>query len=129
MNYVLLFLLLFICHFLGDFVFTNSTMLEAKQKGSPLSPIFMHAGIHSMLMTLTLLFFVDVKTAAFLGSAQWISHFIIDVWKGKMNVWFPKLADNKNKSHWIIFGFDQLLHQICILAMIYSVKEFYLVCY
>lgn len=124
MNYLLLSLLLIICHFLGDFVFTNSSMLNAKQFGKPLSPIFIHAGIHGVLMLLVFLFFVDIQTAVLLGSAQWIAHFIIDVWKGKMNVWFPELADPKNKSHWIIFGFDQLLHMICILAMVFFYESF-----
>src|SRR5690606_26867796 len=49
---------------------------------------------------------------------QLVSHFAIDVWKGKMNVWFPFLADPTNKFHWYIFGFDQYLHALIIICMI-----------
>jgi hypothetical protein len=48
---------------------------------------------------------------------QLVSHFIIDTWKGKMNVWFPKLSDPTNVAHWTLFGFDQLLHTLVIIFM------------
>lgn len=48
---------------------------------------------------------------------QLFSHFLIDVWKGKMNVWVPSLTNPANVWMWIIFGLDQLFHQIIIILM------------
>ena len=53
------------------------------------------------------------------GLIELISHFIIDIWKGRMNVWFPKLQNPATKLHWYIFGFDQFLHQLVIIFIVY----------
>lgn len=36
-----------VCHFLGDFVFVNDSMLSAKKIGSPISPILAHSAVHA----------------------------------------------------------------------------------
>ncbi len=119
-----LFLLLFICHFLGDFSpLSTAWMLKAKQFGKPLHPILVHAAIHAGLMLIVLLFFTTPEKAITLATFQLAAHFIIDTWKGIMNVWFPLLLDNTRKAHWMVFGFDQLLHQITIVAMIYLLEN------
>jgi NADH:ubiquinone oxidoreductase subunit H len=48
---------------------------------------------------------------------QLVTHFLIDVWKGRMNGWFPALRSPSNKGHWIVFGLDQLLHTLVIIGM------------
>lgn len=114
-----LLILLNICHFLGDFSpLSTSKMLQAKEKGWPLPPIFLHACIHGVLMFSVLIFFVDLKLACYLMAFEITTHFFIDVWKGRMNVWLPIVADPKNKYHWMLFGFDQLLHQVVINTIV-----------
>lgn len=110
---------LFICHFLADYTHLSTAwMLDAKRAGKPLFPIFIHAAIHTILMSLVLLWFIGfTDTWAYLIIFQWVTHFLIDVWKGKMNHWFPKLQSPANKWHWVMFGFDQLLHTIVIISM------------
>jgi len=109
---------LFICHFLADYThLSTSWMLNAKRLGKPLFPIFTHALVHASLMTLFLSFFTKYLFILFLF--QLITHFLIDTLKGKMNVWFPSLNSPANKWHWIIFGFDQLLHSLVIISMYY----------
>jgi Protein of unknown function (DUF3307) len=117
---------LFICHFLADYThLSNAWMLNAKRLGKPLYPIFTHAFIHAslMLVLLALVFgFSGFKLAALFGF-QLITHFLIDVWKGRMNGWFPTLQSPANKWHWIVFGFDQLLHALVIIRMsLYAVS-------
>ena len=117
---------LFICHFLADYTHLSTAwMLNAKRLGKPLYPIFTHAFIHAslMLVLLALVFgFSGLKLAALFGF-QLITHFLIDVWKGRMNGWFPALQSPANKWHWIVFGFDQLLHALIIIAMsLYAVS-------
>ena len=117
---------LFICHFLADYTHLSTAwMLNAKRLGKPLYPIFTHAFIHAslMLVLLALVFgFSGLKFAALFGF-QLITHFLIDVWKGRMNGWFPSLQSPANKWHWIVFGFDQLLHALVIIGMsLYAVS-------
>jgi hypothetical protein len=110
---------LFICHFLADYThLSTSWMLNAKRLGKPLFPIFTHALMHTILMFLSLTFFTeDLGLVLKLSILQLTTHFLIDTWKGKMNEWFPLLQNPANKWHWIIFGFDQLLHALVIIAM------------
>lgn len=111
---------LFICHFLADYTHLSTDwMLNAKRLGKPLYPIFTHAFIHAslMLVLLALVFGFSGFKLALLFLFQLITHFLIDVWRGKMNSWFPELQSPENKWHWIIFGLDQLLHALVIIKM------------
>ena len=110
---------LFICHWLADYTHLSTAwMLNAKRLGTPLFPIWIHAFIHAHLMAVVLYFFIGINALwAALVIFQWVSHFLIDVWKGKMNAWFPSLQSPANKWHWVIFGLDQLLHAIVIILM------------
>lgn len=112
-------ILLLVAHFLADYThLSNSWMLNAKRLGRPLFPIFIHAAMHAMLMSLVLGWFIGFSDVwAYLVILQWVSHFLIDTWKGRMNAWFPNLRSPANKWHWIVFGFDQLLHAIVIVIM------------
>jgi hypothetical protein len=112
---------LFICHFLADYTHLSSNwMLSAKRLGKPLFPIFAHAGMHTILMFITLIYFdVDLKLTLELSAFQLTTHFLIDLWKGRMNGWFASLQSPANKWHWIIFGFDQFLHALVIIIMSY----------
>lgn len=110
---------LFICHWLADYThLSTSWMLNAKRLGKPLFPIFIHASIHAMLMSLVLGCFIGFTNDwGYLVIFQWGTHFLIDVWKGRMNGWFPSLQSPANKWHWVVFGFDQLLHALVIIGM------------
>ena len=113
-------ILLFTCHWMADYTpLSNSWMLNAKRFGKPLAPIFIHAGVHALLMSIVLLLANGLTvTWAYLVIFQWVTHFLIDTWKGKMNVWFPIIQSPTNKWHWVVFGLDQLLHSIVIIKMV-----------
>ncbi len=115
----LLLLSLFFCHFLADYTHLSTNyMLDAKRLGKPFLPILAHACVHGILM-----FFPLVITLGFtwfvpiLVWFQIITHFFIDVLKGRMNGWFPSLQSPANKWHWVVFGADQFLHAIVIIIM------------
>ncbi|MFN8355477.1 MAG: DUF3307 domain-containing protein [Spirosomataceae bacterium] len=117
MSFTLL-LLLLTCHWIADYTHLQTPwMLKAKAVGMPLFPIFVHAGVHAILQGTVLLFFVSGEKWVYLFILQWASHFVIDVWKGRMNGWFPTLKNPSNQWHWVIFGFDQYLHQIVIVII------------
>lgn len=110
---------LFFCHFLGDFSpLSTPWMIHAKQFGKPLLPILAHASIHGTLMFIFLLIFgIGYETSFQLLIMQVSSHFFIDVLKGRINGWFPKVQSPINKEHWILFGLDQYLHALVIIKM------------
>lgn len=114
-----LFLLLLVCHYICDYShLSTDTMLSAKRVGYPLYPIFLHAFIHAAFMLVVLSFFHlgnIVLLSLFL--LQLCTHFTIDVLKGRMNVWYPVVSSPVNRSHWYIFGLDQLLHHVVIVLM------------
>lgn len=95
-------------------------MLAAKRIGKPLSPIFLHSFIHTSLMGAVIALY-GCKNVQLLACMvlQLLSHFVIDVLKGKLNVWVPIVSNPVNKQHWYIFGLDQLLHQLIIVIMFY----------
>lgn len=94
-------------------------MLAAKRFGTPVLPILGHAAIHAVLMLIVLLIFSSIWKAVLLSLFILLTHWGIDILKGKMNLWFPKLQDSSNKYHWWVFGLDQLLHTSVILIVAY----------
>lgn len=111
-------LLLNICHLLADFTWlSTSKMLNAKKFGTPLLPILLHAGVHGILQTIVVWTYTGGywQLALLIGIIQTITHFIIDIWKGRMNGWFPILQQNTNYWYWSVFGIDQYLHQAILI--------------
>lgn len=129
-----LFIILLFCHWAADYTHLSMPfMLQAKRTGKPLGPIFLHAAVHGLLMLYAYAIY-DLFTPAatnlldsvhslyvmsMIFPIQTFSHFAIDVWKGRMNVWFPSLTNPANVFHWWVFGLDQMLH-ILILVLLAS---------
>lgn len=106
-----------ICHWMGDFTHLSTAwMLNAKWLGKPIGPIFAHALVHATLMFLVVLILHGYVAAVITYFIQLITHFLIDLLKGRLNGWFPKLQDIKNKFHWWVFGGDQFAHQMVIIG-------------
>lgn len=109
-------IVLLICHYVADFThFVSPHMLKAKRIGRPYSPIFVHAGVHAILMGLFILLMYDLESAMVTFTIELCSHFWIDVFKGKLNTWYPKLSIHSNPWHWYIFGADQFFHILIII--------------
>lgn len=126
-NMITLLILLNICHWAADYTHLSTKwMLDAKRIGSPLMPILSHACVHGMLMFFPLFFMLgSTWLVPILVWFQIGTHFGIDVLKGKLNVWFPTVSNPANKSHWYIFGLDQLCHQLVIITMVQIANTFY----
>ncbi len=118
---------LFFCHFLCDYTpLSTRTMLAAKSIGSPLLPILNHAFRHSLSMFITLLLLCSNSnsfvTILVISLFQLLTHFLIDTLKGKTNVWYPEAANSNGRLFWAIAGFDQWLHAVVIILMVYLLK-------
>ena len=81
-------------------------------------PIFAHALTHACFMRLALWVIVPDADWFLPIMFQVVSHFVIDVLKGRMNEWFPALQSPVNKWHWIMFGADQFFHAAAIIIMV-----------
>ncbi len=118
MNPVLLLIALLICHYLADFCLTMPMMIRAKADGKNVWPILLHAAVHALLMGVCIfLFGVDLETLVLLMGLELTSHFAIDTFKARITSAIPQLADARRKPYWIVYGLDQLLHQLIVVAI------------
>lgn len=119
-NAPLLLVSLLACHYLADFCLTSPAMIKAKADGRNLLPILLHASIHGALMGVSLLIWeVSWKWLLSMIVMEIVSHFFIDLAKARLSAKYPCLADQQQKSHWMVYGLDQLLHQLVIVAIWY----------
>lgn len=112
-----------VCHWAADFTHLSTDwMLNAKRYGKPLYPIFVHALVHAILFFTTVWALYDLDKAIFAGGFQLITHFMIDLIKGRLSFWFRRLEDPSNKYHWWVFGADQFMHHLVIILTIYFIS-------
>ena len=110
-----------ICHYLADFCFTSPAMIRAKADGRNPWPILLHSSIHAVLMGVCLLIWgTRMKALILLVLFELVSHFVIDTSKGLLTARFPILADQQHKPYWMLYGFDQLLHQLVVVAICFA---------
>ena len=84
---------LFFCHLLADYTHLSTTwMLNAKKIGKPFIPIMVHAMVHALLMGIFLACF-GISNVIWLMGFQFITHFVIDVWKDTFANYPPTVAD------------------------------------
>lgn len=111
---------LLICHYLGDFCFTSPGMIKAKADGRRPWPILLHSCIHAALVGVCLICWrVPLKTVLMMMLLEVVSHFLIDLGKGLISGRSSILSDPKQKSYWMLYGFDQLLHLSVLLLICY----------
>ncbi len=111
-----------VCHWLGDYTHLSTNwMLSAKRYGKPFLPILAHAMVHTVLFFIAILALHGLEDAILAACIQLPTHFVIDTMKGRMNGWFPRLEDIKNKFHWYVFGIDQMCHHLVIIFTTFMV--------
>ena len=112
--------LLLVCHYMADFCFTFPVMIKAKADGKNLWPILLHSFIHAILIGLCLLLFgINWHLMFLLALLELVSHFLIDKAKARLSVCYQYLADMRYKPNWMLYGFDQLLHQFVVFLIWY----------
>lgn len=103
---------LLISHFIFDYgKALTPSMIRDKSIGKPGWPIALHAFLHSLGVSIVLLLnSVSLNLVIPLALFEFITHFGIDVFKGKIETTFPVLKDPKQAYHWHLFQIDQFLH-------------------
>lgn len=118
---MLLLITLLICHYLADFCLTWPALIRSKADGRNVWPILLHAAVHAVLMGCCLLVFgVSMELAFWLMLLELVTHFVIDTSKAAVSVKVPLLADVRQKPYWVLFGLDQLMHQLVVVVIWYA---------
>lgn len=112
---------LLFCHYLADFCLTWPSLIRSKADGKKVWPIAQHAAVHALLIGMCLLLYgTDLKLLFWLMAFEWMTHFFIDTMKSRLTVANPLLVDSRHKSYWVLYGFDQLLHQMVVIVIWYT---------
>lgn len=93
-------------------------MLAAKKFGTPAKPILDHAAVHGTITGIIVGCFLSSFIYGVTALAiMTLTHFVIDILKGRMNVWYPSLQNPANVFHWWVFGGDQTLHILVLVGL------------
>ena len=111
-----LFAVFFLKHYVIDFPL--QTEYQWRNKGTFLHPGgLLHSGLHA-LFTMSLLLLLAVPAALIIAVCEFIAHYLIDYFKMNINKDMGWDA-NKNPEFWYLLGFDQLLHYLTYLLIVY----------
>jgi hypothetical protein len=101
-------------HFLCDYVLQTGYIVETKRIYGHIGGL-MHAGAHAIAsIPAFLLLSASGTTIAILVAIEFVFHYHVD--------WLKAYVDTragwtqKDQAYWILFGFDQLIHQLTYLA-------------
>lgn len=112
-----LLLLLFVKHWLADFVLQFDYMVEQKGFYGAAGGVH-HSGIHAFLTVLCFTPFLSLPYSMVLGAIDGIAHYHIDWLKMRINR-IRQLNVTKNEF-WVWLGADQLAHSLTYLALVYG---------
>ena len=109
-------LLIFVVHFLGDFVFQSSKMATGKSKS--IKWLSIHVGVYALVALISLVFLGSYYHNFLFGFYWWITnfilHFVVDFFTSKIT---SRFWEQKNmRFFFVLIGFDQLLHAICLIS-------------
>lgn len=104
--------LLFVKHFLADFVWQTDQMVVEKGQYGKWGGI-QHSGLQGALTYVILMHFLNIQACAMLAIFDAVIHYHVD-WS-KMNI--TKNYTIKDKQFWFWLGLDQLLHALTYLAI------------
>ena len=107
-------ILLFIKHFIADFVLQTNKTAKSKHKYLYLS----HSMNHGLLTFGIAVMFVDLYTAFSLSCLDFAIHHNVDYIKVKLS----KKYTQADRLYWIYFGADQLLHSLTYVLIVYLAK-------
>jgi hypothetical protein len=106
-------------HFICDFVLQTQFQIRNKGTYGHLAG-FAHAGTHALGSIPALLILGAAPlTIAILLLGEFVVHYHVDWYKAHFDRGRSEVQDN---LYWIVFGVDQLVHQLTYVAMIYFVE-------
>jgi hypothetical protein len=106
-------------HFACDFALQTPRQIQAKGNYGQLGGLE-HAGLHAVTSVPALL--VLTQSFAIIGGvmfAEFLVHYHIDFTKARVDR--ARRLNDTSTAYWVVFGFDQLLHQVTYLAIVLGV--------
>jgi hypothetical protein len=104
-------------HFACDFALQTPRQIRAKGNYGQLAGLE-HAGLHAIASLPALL--VLTQSAALIVIAivgEFLVHYHVDFSKARIDKWAG--FSSQSTAYWIVFGFDQLVHQATYLALVF----------
>jgi|SRR5579871_1110346 len=109
-------------HFICDFALQTSRQIQAKGSYGAL-PGLEHAGLHALLSLPALLV---LTRAPFLLAAlilgEFVIHYHVDWSKARIDR--ARRLNDTSTAYWVVFGIDQLVHQMTYLALVVAALSF-----
>jgi len=104
-------------HFICDFVLQTQSQIRNKGTYGHLAG-FAHAGTHAVgSLPALLILGARPGTIAILLFAEFVIHYHVDWYKARID----RGRSEQDSFYWIVFGIDQLVHQLTYIGMIYFV--------
>lgn len=104
-------------HFFADFPLQNRYMLQKQRSDwSFVPPLALHCAIHAAL-TLIIVLFVE-PSMWWLAVADFTFHFVMDRLKSGPR-YLGRFADVSKTSYWAALGFDQMVHHLTHIWIIW----------
>lgn len=107
-------------HYLSDFIFQTETIVS--KKGSNPRYLLLHSLHHALASFIVVILFFDLSLAALIFIAEMLIHTILDWIKANPNL--LGRYQPPTTQFFIVFGFDQLLHQLTYLGYAYFLFTF-----
>ena len=105
-------------HFLCDFVLQTAYQVRTKGIYGHVGG-FIHSGLHALLTIPALLILAaSLRAVAIVVVAEFIIHYHTDWSKAQIDEKFE--WGFANQRYWVLFGTDQLIHQLTYLAIVYA---------
>lgn len=104
-------------HFACDFALQTPRQIRAKGNYGQIAGLE-HAALHAIASVPALL--VLTQSAAVIGiviAGEFLVHYHVDWSKARIDKWWS--FSNQSTAYWVVFGFDQLVHQTTYLTIVY----------
>ncbi len=108
-------------HFVADFPLQFPYMLRKFSPGWEfVKPLSLHCGVHA-LFTLVIVLFI-APTLWWLAAVDFVIHFAMDRVKSGPR-YLGRFNDSRKTSYWVTFGFDQMVHHLTHIYIIWVVIQ------
>jgi hypothetical protein len=112
---ITLLILLFVKHYLFDYVWQNPYMFQ--NKGILFHPGgLLHAGLHSVATLILLLLIGYTEIALICSAIEFVIHYLTDYIK--VNIEKKFRLSTSDPRYWQLFGLDQLIHSITYIFIV-----------
>ena len=123
MTYIQLFICILVIHFLADFAL--QTHEQATKKGESNKWLFYHVGTYTLVWLCTFLFlpiqedFNNIYGFFIFGILIFVPHFITDWITSRVGK--PFWSNNDYHNGFVVIGFDQVIHYLCLLWLLSNI--------